>query len=819
MVKSTSQTSTLPPHDRQLPDLIIMPHAAAAPNFRRSSSRLRREEPLQDVKEELVKAARNAVKDHLENIGWLDSAGKELGAGSTTIDDDDIEVVEEKIVKKYIPKNGNRSTKTCVPIRIPKSLHAKILENSTSNGDVIDLYSKELGFGDLDLVRALTGFADGRRITNCSLRILDADRPNGQKPVLSNSEINGSVRRSPRKSFNQIPVPVSEKKPDPVPQRISPRQTRRRSARMSFGSDCDTQHIQAKNLKRKRLLSSCELNGQPAPKVLIVSGEEKAPKLKDSVLIDVEEPVKRKRGRPPKNKRKYVPKPLCKMLPPLLLSKTKFLQRKFDLKDGYLSLDLFKTLFSDMKMNLSKLMTHMLYYDEKNHVTKSVHHNLHSHFIYHNCQVSHLSLAAARELCALFGNNLVPKFIRKTLKNLIQSDVQVQLERVNLKSKKSAKSPSKVKKVINATACKRSTRIKHPTAKLMDCADPSLAGSKSCLMASFSSDDDCSFTHDKSVTELVSYNDNGHFFTGKLRPKYRHLRSEDQLLHFRPPSSPSQPMEVAKQRLIEPEVVDCFKKPQSPPKTLRRLNRSCRKFASNDVLQKYTKQYKKPPPPPPPTKKVKVANVDLPMFTLSGLIETKPVESEGWFVNKISQLRKISTEASISKSNPQTSSSNSSVMDDDTQDRLKRRANKTKHVVKVHYSNGLEPIVDLNEFSRALQLQIATLESFSKPAADATSAMEVETASATNDTLPTSDIIEAQRVKELLIVAKKVEKISCQGINRPKVPFKELLHLPPGWIKVNSAQGTEFVSPDGLRFATLNLAIKHVVNQQFNQNQ
>ena len=37
--------------------------------------------------------------------------------------------------------------------------------------------------------------------------------------------------------------------------------------------------------------------------------------------------------------------------------------------------------------------------------------------------------------------------------------------------------------------------------------------------------------------------------------------------------------------------------------------------------------------------------VDLPMFCLSGLVESRPIEAEGWFVNKISQLKRVVAEA------------------------------------------------------------------------------------------------------------------------------------------------------------------------------
>ena len=59
----------------------------------------------------------------------------------------------------------------------------------------------------------------------------------------------------------------------------------------------------------------------------------------------------------------------------------------------------------------------------------------------------------------------------------------------------------------------------------------------------------------------------------------------------------------------------------------------------------YPKSQSENQAPPPPPKKVKMAKnpVDLPMFSLSGLSETKPMEREGWFTNKISQLKQSAT--------------------------------------------------------------------------------------------------------------------------------------------------------------------------------
>ena len=93
----------------------------------------------------------------------------------------------------------------------------------------------------------------------------------------------------------------------------------------------------------------------------------------------------------------------------------------------YVPLAVFSELLTGMKYDLEELMTHMLFYDERNKLTKSVHHNINNHFLYENWRVSHVSVIAARELCALFNNQaregaaagrVIPKFVTKGLRDL-----------------------------------------------------------------------------------------------------------------------------------------------------------------------------------------------------------------------------------------------------------------------------------------------------------------------------------------------------------------------------------------------------------------
>ena len=171
----------------------------------------------------------------------------------------------------------------------------------------------------------------------------------------------------------------------------------------------------------------------------------------------------------------------------------------------------------------------------------------------------------------------------------------------------------------------------------------------------------------------------GRGFSGRLKPCYRHFRWQA-WPNYRLPRTVEPPAAPPSKRRKSSKVdktstshcdspvqqTDCFKKPQSPLKKggeekeegegeeVRKVIRPVRKFASNDVLARYVEEYGKPQQeevgsdekPPPPAKKVRANNpVDLPMFCLSGLVESRPIEAEGWFVNKISQLKRVVAEA------------------------------------------------------------------------------------------------------------------------------------------------------------------------------
>ena len=88
--------------------------------------------------------------------------------------------------------------------------------------------------------------------------------------------------------------------------------------------------VQAQTLARKKLVAECEAVGQPVPKVLIVTEEERM-RMDPADVIDIEDidiamlPF-------PEFPEEVRPKPLTKKLPQLMVSKTGFLSQQMGLK-------------------------------------------------------------------------------------------------------------------------------------------------------------------------------------------------------------------------------------------------------------------------------------------------------------------------------------------------------------------------------------------------------------------------------------------------------------------------------------------------------
>ena len=88
--------------------------------------------------------------------------------------------------------------------------------------------------------------------------------------------------------------------------------------------------VQAQTLARKKLVAECEAVGQPVPKVLIVTEEERM-RMDPADVIDIEDidiamlPF-------PEFPEEVKPMPLTKKLPQLMVSKTGFLSQQMGLK-------------------------------------------------------------------------------------------------------------------------------------------------------------------------------------------------------------------------------------------------------------------------------------------------------------------------------------------------------------------------------------------------------------------------------------------------------------------------------------------------------
>ena len=88
--------------------------------------------------------------------------------------------------------------------------------------------------------------------------------------------------------------------------------------------------LQAQTLARKKLVAECEAEGQPVPKVLIVTEEERM-RMDPADVIDIEDidiamlPF-------PEFPEVVRPMPLTKKLPQLMVSKTVFLSQQMGMK-------------------------------------------------------------------------------------------------------------------------------------------------------------------------------------------------------------------------------------------------------------------------------------------------------------------------------------------------------------------------------------------------------------------------------------------------------------------------------------------------------
>ena len=295
--------------------------------------------------------------------------------------------------------------------------------------------------------------------------------------------------------------------------------------------------------------------------------------------------------------------------------------------------------------------------------------------------------------------------------------------------------------------------------------------------------------------------------------------------------------------------------------------------------------------------------IDMPTFALAGIVENKPRELEGWFTNKIFQLKKLSSEltqntsTNVNNSNSYTYSHYNNhcgnnigtVAGFEKINKLcqKNRDKAVDKNVKVKYSEGGYQIMDLEEYKVSL-VDKKHLETESNKANEAfnnhennknkkfdelddciqdlhivslpfntakTNLLTTTTNILTNHGLrslcsstnfnptPTTTATNSgnstpggnNSVSELLRVARRIEKISNQGIGRSKsynllrdVPF-----LPKGWMKVVKRKSfqsdkspkitirtcVEYVNGDGKTFDSLSSAIRFIAREQILKRQ
>ena len=89
--------------------------------------------------------------------------------------------------------------------------------------------------------------------------------------------------------------------------------------------------VQAQTLARKKLVAECEAVGQPVPKVLIVTEEERM-RMDPADVIDIEDIDIAMLPFPEFPEVVVRPMPLTKKLPQLMVSKTEFLSQQMGLK-------------------------------------------------------------------------------------------------------------------------------------------------------------------------------------------------------------------------------------------------------------------------------------------------------------------------------------------------------------------------------------------------------------------------------------------------------------------------------------------------------
>lgn len=182
-------------------------------------------------------------------------------------------------------------------------------------------------------------------------------------------------------------------------------------------------------------------------------------------------------------------------------------------------------------------------------------------------------------------------------------------------------------------------------------------------------------------------------------------------------------------------------------------------------------------------KKTAASRIDMPTFQLAGLAETAPKEVEGWFTSKVNELRRLS-EAKID--------SNSAAKKQSIKEFAKYGRNGQLRV-KVANAEG-EIILDLAEYRRKLREEEEEEESNGNE-------VELNQSNSSNTNA---------EVAETFKVAKRIEKVSNQGVGRPVNLPNPNSFLPLGWLCRRDTQGQKvYVNKMGVTVKSIGAAIKH----------
>ena len=299
-------------------------------------------------------------------------------------------------------------------------------------------------------------------------------------------------------------------------------------------------------------------------------------------------------------------------------------------------------------------------------------------------------------------------------------------------------------------------------------------------------------------------------------------------------------------------------------------------------------------------KVVKNHAIDMPIFTLAGIVENKPRELEGWFTNKVFQLKKLSSELTNNVNSVSTSNSgnfsyshynnystNSSTangfatLNKICQKNRDKKVDKDNINVKVKYSEGAYQIKDLDEY-KTLLLEKKPVETDNKKETSNSNqtnpsklyeldninnctedlnivslpfntaetnllatnllktnglkSLRLQNTAMNQDRIspsPTTSGYTPNSFSELLRVARKIEKISNQGIVKSKVNLRDIPFLPRGWMKVVKRKSfqsehspkitirtcVEYIDGDGRAFDSLTSAIRFIAREQARKRQ